>query len=540
MAIHDATGGGGEDLWLKWSAKSAKHNDADMGKKWHSFGKSANPVTIGTLIYLAQNNGWSMPMGFRPDWENPEEPEIIPDGMPFDISNIDLTCPPGMVGDLTKWIESQSRRPRKKLSVAAAIVSMGNVCGLRFIDARDGVTGNIFAFCIAGSRTGKESINQAVAAIHQAAGISAATHGMMKSEQEVIKNLTRHQAAFYVVDEIGLFLKKVKNAQKKGGTPYLEGLIGILLSAYSKADGYLLITGDAKEDARKNLTNELAQTNRQLDEKPENKWAEKRAESIVKTLASLDDGLKNPFLSIIGFTTPVTFDDVIDYENATNGFIGRSLLFNERDTAPRSKSTSGFSKDPLPLGLELAIKAIALVGDDDLGANPRVEFHGDRVRIETDAKASEMLEAALIWFEDQAVTHKDATGLEALYLGGYELVAKVSFILSVPERLRTAEHVRWAFALVKEDVEEKLKLVTANDREKDNPKLAMIAKIGALCGRGEGITLGTLHNRMRGKRKEDVNDVIDSMVERKLLEREEVVHATNKTRSVRLRYIGRG
>jgi hypothetical protein len=65
-----------------------------------------------------------MPVTFTPeqsgiDFDTPDEP--TPDGLPFDISGVDLTAPPGFAGDLARWIEDQSRRPRKRLAVAGAL-----------------------------------------------------------------------------------------------------------------------------------------------------------------------------------------------------------------------------------------------------------------------------------------------------------------------------------------------------------------------------------------------------------------------------------
>ena len=39
--------------------------------------------------------------------------------------------------------------------------------------------------------------------IMRTAQVQAAVHGGFKSEQEVMRNLIRHQAAFYCIDEIG-------------------------------------------------------------------------------------------------------------------------------------------------------------------------------------------------------------------------------------------------------------------------------------------------------------------------------------------------
>lgn len=58
MAIHDATGGEGFGLWDEWSMSSGKYCPDRMDNHWHSFGKSANPVRIGTLFHWAETNGF--------------------------------------------------------------------------------------------------------------------------------------------------------------------------------------------------------------------------------------------------------------------------------------------------------------------------------------------------------------------------------------------------------------------------------------------------------------------------------------------------
>jgi hypothetical protein len=60
-------------------------------------------------------------------------------------------------------------QPRRRLAVASALVTVGNIGGLRHEDTRDGVTANILAFCVAASATGKEAVQQAMAHLHHAA-----------------------------------------------------------------------------------------------------------------------------------------------------------------------------------------------------------------------------------------------------------------------------------------------------------------------------------------------------------------------------------
>lgn len=462
-----------------------------------------------------------------------KDPEIEDDkpnsgALPFPVTGIDLTKPPGFVGTLAEWIENCNRRPRRTLSVATAIVAVSNCMGLHYRDVRDGVTPNLFAVCIAGSRTGKESLNQSIIAIHRCAGVSAATLGTIKSEQEIVRNLISHQPAFYVIDEIGFTLKKIRNAQKgNGSASYLEAVIGVLMSAYSKASGYMPIGGDIMRALQTEFKSELARLDKDDDG---SEWIEKRREYLLDMLNSPEPGLKNPFLSVIGYTTGETFNEVVDFDMATNGFIGRSLLFNERDTAPRSKMVSGFKRPPMGMGLELAIKSIA---GGERSPSGRIEYHGDPIDITTDDEADRMLEQALVWFEDQAIAHKSISGLEALYLGAYELMAKVSMILAVQDRVRNAEHVRWAFELIRRDVGEKARMVVINEREKDAPDVALKAKIANLASDG-GETMGVIYNRIPKRKREEIDAIVDDMKAAGLIE---VVSVSRKGME-KIRYIG--
>jgi len=136
--------------------------------------------------------------------------------------------------------------------------------------------------------------------------------------------------------------------------------------------------------------------------------------------------------------------------------------------------------------------------------------------------------------EDNAESQKGKSGLEALVLGSYELVAKVSLILAVAEGLRTAEHVRWAFALVKRDIEEKIALVVSNDRVKDAPATALKARLIGLVSGDDGETFGVIVNRCRGYKREDIQKALDQLVESGSVTKEERI--AGKSKKVVARY----
>lgn len=526
MAIHDATGGAGFELWDNWSKDGSKYPGCStLEKRWHSFGKSGSPVTIATLMHYAEQGGYNQSVTFTPSVEfEPMEERVA--GLPFSIDGIDLLRPPGFVGQVTQWVNQQCRYPRENLAVAAALTAIGNVVGMRYTDDLDGVNANLFCFCVAGSGTGKEAIQQAQAGIHRAAGIHGATHGAIKSEQEIIRNLIRNQMAAYIIDEVGIFLQKIANAQKKGGAAYLDGVIGMMMSAYSKADGFMLLTGDTKDEVQKSMMQELASCRKAVSENEDKTGAyQRRIPQLERSLQQIDNGLERPFLSMIGYTTPVTFDGLITHEQATNGFIGRSLLINERETNPRSKRR--FKKSPMPESMEYTLKALYSGGSFDQDQN-RVEYYGEKVKVSTEKDAIIMLDAALDWIEDEAEKHKERTGLEAVVRRGYEIMAKISLILAAPGGVRTSEHVRWAFAMMKRDIDEKTRLAYANEREKDDPTQAMAAKVLNLVDLEHGETLAVICNRLRGAKKESVEAVLQSMIDNDLIVERVTKHPINK------------
>ena len=524
MAVHHATGGTGQVVWDAWSAEGSKYNAETMDSHWHSFGRSANPVTLGTLVHYAEAGGWLMPVTFG-DAAEPEPEEPTRDGLPFDIEGVSLTQPPGFAGEVVDWIDSNSRSPRRHISTGAALFALGAVYSLHYT-SESRVSTHMLTFCIAGSRTGKESIENGAGDVMRAAGLSDAIVGKIKSEQEIIRNLLRNQCAFHLVDEMGLELQKLHNAQKKGGTPYLEGVIGTIMSAYGKSDSVLPLTGDAKKEAQEELRKRLAILCKKRDENEGGPGILAEIASVEEAIRRTRDGLYRPILGVMGFSTPVTFDGLMDYTSGTNGFIGRALIFVEHETVPELRENWRYT--PMPDAMRQTIMMLAS-GGYTRDPDARIEHYGDKTVIPTDKRADDMLIRAARWLRERARGEKGSSGLESLWLGAYELVEKVSLVLAVAEGVRTPEHVRWAFALVKHDVERKIRSIVSNDREKDSPLMALQARIINICGGEDGETLGVIVNRCRGKRREDIEKALAGLVAKGRI-REEVAGRYGNTK----------
>lgn len=511
MAIHHATGGTGQAVWDAWSANGSKYESDAMDGHWHSFGRSANPVTLGTLVHHAEQGGWIEPVTFGDAGALPFVDGDEEDAPALDqYTGFDPAKPPGMMGEIAAWIESQSRR-RRAIAATGTAIWVSSCLFAEYTDDMDSVNPNTISFIVAGSGSGKEAIQKAGARLVRIAGYAPAVHGTIKSEREIVENLIRHQVAHYQIDEVGELLTKIRNAQKRGGAAHHEGTIGMLMSAYSKADNFLLIGGDRKEEAKATLAKEKARLEKQIEENENKDFAIARMASVKKMLESIENGIERPYLTLIGYTVPQTFDTLMDFETATNGFMRRAIIYQEYDTAPRTKA--GFRPAPLPPQMENTIRMIGTNGRFDVLGGGRIELSDTRRIIPTSVEARRLLLEAQSWFDDAAVAHKSRSGLEALFLGAYEQVSKVSLLLGCWGGLREVEHVRWAFELVKRDVEAKALAVTANDRVKDSPKLALEARILSIVSDPDGVTMGIIANRCRKFRKEDVEAMLGKMQE---------------------------
>ena len=483
MALHHTTGGSedGLRLWDAMSAKDAARYDAGaLDHRWHGFGKSKSVVTVGTLLMHAKAGGYVESMTFEPDPAFAEDDQPIPGASILERARgIKPWNLPGFAGRLYNWIEGQCLYPKPTISAGAALYVLSCLGGMRHQDARDGMGLNLMIFSVAGSGTGKESVFQAVTKLFSRVKVSQAMHGKIKSEQEIYRNLLRHQAAYYLIDEIGIMLQKIAQASKSGGAIYLTGVIGALMEIYSKSTGILTITGDLKEEIKTKLKDEVAKLYKRLDT-GDGKAAEIEVEIArsLKSIQDADQGILEPFLSLMGTTTPDTFDATITPDNVKNGFVARALVLREDNTNPRKKE--GFSKAELDDSIVMRLQSMHYGGHSEPPGG-RVERCGDFVDVTTSAEASELLEAAYEHFWKLGELHRSHTGMEAITRRSWEMCSKISLILGMADGgHRTAEHVLYGFALAADDTALKIRYARANDETdtgKDTQRvLAMLSE----------------------------------------------------------------
>ena len=534
MACHHELGAAGFEVWDAWSQRGSKYKAEVMDRHWHSFGKSMRPVTAGTIHKLATDAGWRPPMS--------AEPAGLPWGQPAQATGYDLAdllrkpdpidWPPGFAGELCRWVdECQCRTERRELVKGAVLAALGNIGGLRFEDADFGFDANQIAFFVAASSTGKEAVQQAMVEIYRAAGIQSAVHGAVKSTQEMYRNLLLNQSCIYQIDEAGYLISKLKNAAKSGAS-YLEGVIAELLSLYTKASAFALISGDLRTSVKDGLLKELAAAQKRVDENADSNGHHARtADRLKRRLLSIDSGLERPFLSFQGYTTPVTFDSSLDYEQATNGLMARAFFWREPCDVPAKKRR--FIKSPLPDGLALRLADIAQGGYAPAFEDGIVEWLGrPRVAVHTTDDAAELMDRIDDHFQAFAERHVEASGLQSIYLRGLERVGKLSLALAIADGgVRTVEHVQWSFrqvvGMIAPFLHQALANMTQDARNGDQRRTHVISYVLSQLSQQVGQTVNALHVKRRAISKAEIQQVLTEMEQAGKARKEIKKHSVN-------------
>jgi len=528
MAIHNATEGDGIDIWDVWSQQGSKYDSKVISIKWDSFGDMENPVTLGSLIYLAEQNGYIAPVEFTPDTGLEDDIDISankPDDLPFSTDNVDLLRPPGFAGKLVSWMNTQSyEQPLEHLTVITALTAIGNIIGMHTTDSF-GISANLISLCVAESSAGKEGVQRSFAKIMQAANIAGAIAGDIKSKQEIVRNLIDNQAVYYLVDELGEILKTIENAKAKGSTPYLEGITGMLLAISTKTNGSFFVTGDVRREMVSMLMRELSR----YEDEP------KKIEAIEQKIKQIKTaGLKNPFLSLIGYSVSQSMDCIMTEDMAKNGFLSRALLVVEPRDNPRPILESRGATE-IPLGIELTLKSLGATGafteHDD-----RIEFTGQKSVIPDTDNARAMLSKLRVWQHSYAEYHKATTGFTPLARRCFENICKISLILAAPEKIRTEEHIIWATKFVKSDIDRKIRHIeyvnSKTSKENDIVKNGIKGRILNVCSNPEGESISVILQRCKRKdvAKEHIIKLIENMVKCSELEKIEKPKLKNRTR----------
>lgn len=247
--------------------------------KSHVYTEARKAVTVKPSV--ASSNGYhekleELPETFRRDAEDFTWDEL----------------PPGMVGEISRFIFHNAVRPVKEVAVSAAIAFMAGICGRGYNISSSGL--NHYIVVIAPTAGGKEA---AASGIERLANFIREKNPQIDefmgpmdiaSPQALLKHLAEHPCFLSHKGEMGFWLHKLTNKYAKTNEEMLKQA---LLDLYSKSGSGKLLRETIRADRSRNTP-----------------------------------AIREPAFSLFGDATPSTFYRAIDEENVDEGLVSRFTI----------------------------------------------------------------------------------------------------------------------------------------------------------------------------------------------------------------------
>jgi len=360
----------------------------------------------------------------EPEEETPERPNA---------NGVDLLKPPGLAGEICRYMALNARRSSPELYPLAALHLMALVGRKRRSLYTDKL--NLITLSIAPTAAGKENTQDAVKRLARDHYCSNLIHGNAGSFKELVLNLLEgHGASLYVVDEIHSLLGSMKD--KNAATYETKMEAEILTMSSTKLYTF---RGMEKRSLLEVYGKQASQIEGKL-EKAEGEEADKLIRALEKAKTRLDwleNGLPDPFFSLMGHSVPSRLDSFIRTDNIDSGFLGRTLVARGTDTRSKLRRTP------------VDEHALALCGLNITNGLTDVRRSASTVGVDDDA--ADYLDKCIDWYDqDEQLNHHVAGGI---YARAPEHLYRVATILALETGTITLEHARYADALVKHSID---------------------------------------------------------------------------------------
>ena len=209
----------------------------------------------------------------------------------------ELDYPPGFLGELAEMICDSGYKRQKLLSISAASVIISSLVGQR-IKSQSGMRANIYCLSVAPTAAGKEHGRRMIDRYLVAAGADSVIAGdEISSDAGVVDQLSNQPQLLFLLDEFGKFLKRT---QLSSSSPYLVGILELLMKLYGLSDGTYR-SGWTKTDGGRKV-------------------------------------IHQPHVAIYGTSTPEQFWPLMNGDLISNGFLNRFWIFENRDESPEEQN----------------------------------------------------------------------------------------------------------------------------------------------------------------------------------------------------------
>lgn len=225
----------------------------------------------------------------------PPPPEEIEPGseLPSFIEN-----PPGILGDIARWITATAPKAQPELSLAAAIALCSVIMG-RSYSTQFGNMTSLYLIMVAKSGEGKEHPQSCVENVLAASGLDNLIGGSGYTSAGAVQSaLLESPCHLVTIDEIGKLIKLSRSTGNANSEAAIDKLIESFgrLQGVMKAPRYSTMTmsGEAAKEANKKKT------------------------------------VRAPAITLLGATTPGTFYENLTIDLIKDGFLGRCIVVESK------------------------------------------------------------------------------------------------------------------------------------------------------------------------------------------------------------------
>ena len=403
----------------------------------------------------------------------PKESDLPPG---IDFTGMDIDTPPGLAGRIVEYIREGANR---QLS-GGAYSAMALQCMAMAAAGLPGLGGtklSLITLTLGMSAAGKEWPQRVVKNLLDAHGKTI--YGDIRSDKDVIRSAIYDNGhCFYVVDEAQKILSSNTGSQQN---KHMSNVISTLMelsttSCYKLSqlhrDEFLahIETARARVEKVIEAKREAIAHMNQDHEEGRIKKAQLEIEQLERKLADHDkraitarDGVRNPSLHLLAYSTPQKLAAIVDEDSIESGFLGRALINDcGIERAPQRLTIADLKKAPTggqDMQFEMLKAQIGLIcqlADDESKHSVDSEFNGSPFRYDITPDAERDMCAILQHYDQHHYRNHPRVG--AIYARLVERVMSLSSIMALGNygcdgaRIESS-YVRYALMLVLQSLE---------------------------------------------------------------------------------------
>lgn len=319
--------------------------------------------------------------------------------------------PPGLVGDVARYVLGASIRPAHDVALVTAVAVIAGIVARNFNISNSGL--NMYILLLAKTGTGKESVQSSVDRLfnevtkrNPAAGDRFLGPAKFSSGPALIKRFAEQPCFMSVQGEFGITLKNMISPRANAAD---KTLMQALLDLFSKSGWGQMLRSSVYSDKEKNT-------------------------SIVHA----------PALTLMCETAPEPFFAGLDETAIESGFLPRFLCVEHMgDRPPRNR-------DAWSLPPEQLVQDVTAICTTVL----QMEQNGACTVVEMDEAATSMLDQFDVWVDERMIGGSETVRQlwNRAHLKALRLAALVAVGVNPYSPVVTAVEAQWAVDLVKRDV----------------------------------------------------------------------------------------